>query len=160
MANRDSNGKFIKGHDSLVKGGKRPNWHGNSGSFDKGFIPHNKGIKRWWKSPTEFKKGIIPWNKGKGKGSLDDLQRHHEEYRLWRKSVFVRDCFTCQKYGTQGGILQAHHINNFADFPELRLAIDNGVTLSDKAHLEFHKLYGKRNNTREQLLEFLGGECG
>lgn len=25
----------------------------------------NKGLKRWWSSPTEFKEGRTPWNKGK-----------------------------------------------------------------------------------------------
>ena len=77
------------------------------------------------------------------------------EYKLWRKSVFERDGFTCQKYGVVGRKLVAHHINNFSDFPELRLAIDNGITLSDKAHREFHKKYGIKNNTKKQLDEFL-----
>jgi hypothetical protein len=48
-----------------------------------------------------------------------------------------------------------HHINNFADYPELRFALNNVITLSKKAHEEFHKMYGKQNNTKEQLLEFL-----
>jgi len=81
--------------------------------------------------------------------------RKSSEYKLWRKSVFERDNFTCQKYGVSGGLLRAHHINNFADFPEIRLAIDNGITLSKIAHDEFHKIYGKHNNTLEQLKEFL-----
>jgi len=34
----------------------------------------------------------------------------------------------------------------------------NGITLSKKAHNEFHKKYGKRNNTPEQLNEFLKNE--
>jgi len=52
--------------------------------------------------------------------------------------------------------LVAHHIQNFAQFPELRFAIDNGITLSKQAHNEFHKRYGRKNNNREQLDEFLG----
>ena len=31
----------------------------------------------------------------------------------------------------------------------------NGITLNDKAHKEFHKKYGNKNNTKEQLEEFL-----
>ena len=81
--------------------------------------------------------------------------RQSIEYHLWRKVVFVRDNFICQKYGIKGGKLVAHHINNFADFPELRFAIDNGITFSEKAHKEFHKKYGIKNNTEEQLEEFL-----
>jgi hypothetical protein len=77
------------------------------------------------------------------------------EFRLWREAVFARDNWTCQKYGTKGGKLHPHHIQNFSQFPELRFAIDNGITLSERAHREFHKKYGKKNNTREQLLEFI-----
>lgn len=77
------------------------------------------------------------------------------EYDLWRKAIFERDNFTCQRYGTLGGKLRAHHINNFAEFPELRTSIENGITLSEKAHREFHRKYGIKNNTREQLEEFL-----
>jgi len=81
--------------------------------------------------------------------------RRSKEMKLWRKACLIRDNFTCQKYETKSGILCVHHINNFADFPELRLAIDNGITLSEKAHREFHHLYGVKNNTKEQLIEFL-----
>lgn len=80
------------------------------------------------------------------------------EYRLWRKSVLERDDFTCQKYKIKGGALRAHHINNYADFPELRFAIDNGIILSEKAHREFHKKYGNKNNTKGQLEEFLNNK--
>ncbi len=158
MASRDASGRFIKGHKSLAFKGMNKGKHSSpSTEFKKGSVPHNKGLKRWWNAPS-FEKGHIPWNKDKGT-ILDknEIQRHREDYKLWRKAVFTRDNFTCQKYGMRGGVLKAHHINNFADFPELRLAIDNGITLSDKAHIEFHKLYGRRNNTEEQLEEFLGG---
>ena len=80
--------------------------------------------------------------------------------KLWKKSVFERDDYTCQKYGTKSGNgkavkLAAHHIKNFAQYIELRTSIENGITLSEKAHKEFHRKYGIKNNTREQLLEFL-----
>jgi len=100
-------------------------------------------------------KGKKHWNWQGGKTSKREKLRKSLEYRLWRKSCFERDNFTCQKYGVMGGRLVVHHINNFADFPELRFAIDNGITLSDKAHREFHKIYGWNNNTKEQLEEFL-----
>ena len=78
------------------------------------------------------------------------------EYEFWRMSIFGRDNFTCAKYKIKGVNLVAHHIKNFAQYPELRLAIDNGITLSKKAHVEFHNKYGRINNTKEQLEEFLG----
>jgi len=101
---------------------------------------------------------IAGHNRGTGKMALypeNERIRKSSEYTLWRKSVFARDNWTCQKYGVRGGFLVAHHINNFADFAELRLAIDNGITLCKQAHDEFHKIYGKHYNTRAQLEEFL-----
>lgn len=95
---------------------------------------------------NSWKGGITPQNK---------LIRRSIEFRLWREAVFARDNWTCQKYGDKGGKLHSHHIQNFAEYPELRFAIDNGITLSKEAHQEFHKKYGIKNNTKEQIEEFL-----
>ena len=83
------------------------------------------------------------------------LDRRGIKYKEWRCSVFERDHFTCQKTGVKGGKLVAHHIKNFSKYPGLRFAVNNGITLSLKSHNEFHKIYGKRNNTPEQLVEFI-----
>lgn len=77
------------------------------------------------------------------------------EYTLWREAVFARDNWTCQKTGERGGKLVAHHIENFSSKIELRTSIYNGITLSQKSHQLFHKIYGVINNTKEQLIEFL-----
>jgi len=97
------------------------------------------------KNPN-WKGGITPKNK---------IIQHSIEYRLWRGAVFARDNWICQKTGIRGGILRAHHIQNFSKYPELRFAIDNGVTLSEEAHKDFHKKYGIKNNNKEQIEEFL-----
>jgi len=92
------------------------------------------------------------------KGGLTEKNksiRNSIEYRLWREAVFARDNWTCQRYRIKGGKLAPHHIQNFSQYPELRFAIDNGITLSDTAHQAFHNKYGRKNNTREQLIEFL-----
>ena len=78
--------------------------------------------------------------------------------RLWKESCIKRDNFTCQKTGQVGGQLQVHHIFNFADFPQMRTSIENGITLSKEAHALFHKIYGRKNNTRAQLEEFLNNK--
>jgi hypothetical protein len=93
-----------------------------------------------------WKGGITPKNR---------LIRSSLDHRLWREAVFKRDNYTCQKYGIKGGVLHPHHIKNFSQYPELRFAIDNGITLSEKAHKEFHKIYGQKNNTEDQLKEYL-----
>lgn len=81
--------------------------------------------------------------------------RQSIEYSLWRESVFARDNWVCQKCGERGGILNPHHIKNFSQYPELRFVIDNGITLCKECHIEFHHLYGHKNNTIEQIKEFL-----
>lgn len=81
--------------------------------------------------------------------------RSSMEWNLWRMSIFCRDCYICQKCKKQWWSLNAHHINNFSDFPELRFAIDNWVTLCNKCHNKFHNIYWKRNNTKNQLLYFI-----
>ena len=60
--------------------------------------------------------------------------RRSLEYRLWRESVFKRDNFTCIWCGKHGVELNADHIKQFAYFPELRFAIDNGRTLCIPCH--------------------------
>lgn len=114
-------------------------------------IPIEKRLKRSNTLPSgerhhNWKGGINP---------INDSVRHGIHFRLWREAVFSRDSWTCQKTKIKGGKLCSHHIKNFAEHPELRFAIDNGITLSDKSHREFHKKYGSSHNTLEQLKEFL-----
>ena len=145
---------------------KSAEWKMNIGKGKRGKPAWNKGIKgTGGHNKTSFKKGQKPWNIGKtyigskwskGTRTPEDIAiRFSREYRLWRKAIFERDLFTCQKTGQLGGELEAHHINNFSQFPELRLALDNGITLSKEVHKNFHQIYGKRNNTRAQLEIFL-----
>lgn len=89
-----------------------------------------------------WKGGITPKN---------TLIRNSIEFRLWRESVFARDNWTCQKCKERGVKLHAHHILNFSEYPALRFAIDNGITLCKKCHLKFHNRYGRKNNTKEQI---------
>lgn len=65
--------------------------------------------------------------------------RNSGEYKEWRDAVFARDNFTCQHCKKQGGKLNAHHIKPFKDYPELRLDIDNGITLCYDCHCAVHR---------------------
>ena len=93
--------------------------------ISKGGVGKHCGEKsNFWKG------GITPVNQ---------LIRHSLGYRLWREAVFARDNWTCIWCGARNGngykvILHVDHIKRFADFPELRFAIDNGRTLCVSCH--------------------------
>ena len=110
-------------------------------------------------------KGRSAWNKGKrmpeyaGKNSpswkggltpLWKILRTSFQYRQWRCDVFERDNYTCQKCGTKGCYLEAHHkksfikilrennvktVNDAMECAEL-WNINNGQTLCKKCHRE------------------------
>ena len=85
-----------------------------------------------------------------------EIERNTPEYPIWRKAIYERDNHTCQCCGDdKGHNLNAHHIANWADNPELRYDPDNGVTLCSTCHKAFHKKYGYKNNNKNQLIEFL-----
>ena len=70
---------------------------------------------------------------------------HGIEYKEWRRKVFERDHFTCIMCGdNRGGNLEADHIKPFAQYPELRLDINNGRTLCHECHKKT-PTYGKHN---------------
>jgi len=115
-----------------------------------------KGKKLTFTPKSAFKKGNIPHNYIDGKSRDDDGKaRSSVELKAWRKLVFERDNYTCQKCGTRGGILNPHHILNFRDYKELRFDLNNGITLCETHHKEFHKIYSKKGNNRDQLDEYL-----
>lgn len=85
--------------------------------------------------------------------------RKSPEYLQWREAVLKRDNYTCQKCGSNAD-LQVHHKNNFIDYPDQRIAEDNGITLCKKCHLKgypnsFHTIYGIVHNTEKQIEEFI-----
>lgn len=84
------------------------------------------------------------------------IGRNDEKLREWRKKVFERDDYTCYKCNVRGGELNAHHLNAYNVFPELRYTVSNGVTLCQPCHISFHKDYGFGYNTVEQFAEWLG----
>jgi hypothetical protein len=81
--------------------------------------------------------------------------RDYYEIQLWRLKVYEKDNYTCKCCGdSKGGNLNAHHLNGYNWDVENRLNIDNGITLCEKCHTEFHNKYGYGNNTKEQFNEW------
>lgn len=95
--------------------------------FSQGYVQWNTGLKG-------YSGGESHYNWKGGTTAINDKIRHSIEYKLWRTAVFERDNFTCVWCGEKGGKLNADHIKKFADYPELRFAIDNGRTLCEPCH--------------------------
>lgn len=107
--------------------------------------------------PPKIGKDSPRW---KGGVQYHRVERATFEYVNWRKSVFDRDLYTCQCCNERNGNghavkLCAHHIRNWKDYPDERYNIDNGITLCESCHNKFHSEYGKKNNNKQQLNEFL-----
>lgn len=85
-------------------------------------------------------KGEDHWN-WQGGVSKENDHRDSYDYKEWRKSVYQRDGYRCVNCGSKEK-LNAHHILSWRDFPEKRYDIQNGITLCEKCHIQFHKKYG------------------
>lgn len=64
--------------------------------------------------------------------------RRSGEYKDWRNAVFQRDNYTCQMCGARGVKINAHHIKQFAFYPEQRTELSNGITLCVSCHKAVH----------------------
>lgn len=99
------------------------------------------------KSPF-WKGGITP---------INQKIRSSRIYNSWEKLVKEKNDYKCQK--CKSGVkkdLVAHHILNFAEYPELRFSVENGITFCrSKCHKLFHHIYGRKKNNLSQLIEFL-----
>lgn len=120
------------------------------------------GVDNYSKT-VEFRKSMSGENSPVWKENPihERTERMLPEYRDWRKQVFERDGYTCQACGAHNHkgndgtvCLNAHHLYNFIDNKDKAVDVDNGVTLCKQCHIEFHKIYGKKNNTPEQFVEF------
>ena len=80
--------------------------------------------------------------------------RNFPEYREWRRVVYERDDYTCQFCGVRGGSLVAHHLEANSANRQLRMVVENGVTLCEGCHRTFHLEYG-HVTTRKQFDSWL-----
>lgn len=71
-----------------------------------------------------------------------------------RDNCFSNADFICDLYDCKGEELNAHHMDSWHDNEDRRFDQDNLVCLSKHAHKTFHHIYGKKNNTKEQYMEF------
>ena len=141
-----------------TKGLKKPSLIGNQ---------HAKGHKP---NKTSFWKGMIAPMRGKlnlkiqkekhwnWKGGITrevNKIRGALNYKIWRREVFIRNNWTCQKCSKRDGDMIAHHIKSFGNNPIQRTKVKNGITLCEICHDDFHHQYGRGKNNSMQLKKFL-----
>jgi 5-methylcytosine-specific restriction endonuclease McrA len=73
-----------------------------------------------------------------GKRAIRQMEMGKADYAKWRKAVYTRDNYTCQRCMTRGGKIEAHHIKPFSTHFELRFDVDNGMTLCKACHKKEH----------------------
>lgn len=140
----------------------------NSGRFEKGSIPHNKGkqfkvVRNYKKNKKQMeitnafggtiftdtiKRKMSNAKKGKMENLANNWQngatKKHLKIRTskpmqdWRKTILKRDNYTCQECNSVEN-LHVHHIKSFAKYKELRMCLDNGITLCNNCHKTKHK---------------------
>lgn len=63
--------------------------------------------------------------------------RHDPRVTAWKKSVKIRDGNKCRRCGNKNN-LEAHHILPWAEYPQGRIDINNGITLCNSCHANEH----------------------
>lgn len=132
---------------------------GNSGA-KQGAIPHNKNklmpleqkIKLSCTNRDIEVKDFIEFSMPESKrirGKFDDSDL--------KKTCFEKALYKCDICNL-GGKLNAHHLDGWNWCIEKRFELDNLVCLCQSCHKEFHSLFGSKNNTKQQYIEFKKGQ--
>lgn len=83
------------------------------------------------------------------------VRRDVLEVIRWRNAVYERNKYTCQSCFRRSTELNAHHLNSWNTHPNERFKLDNGVTLCEECHTDFHKKFGYGNNTKNQFHRYI-----
>lgn len=76
----------------------------------------------------------------------------------WSKAVRNKYGYKCVACGKYTRWCHAHHLDGYDWAISARFDVDNGVALCPGkygCHMDFHKIYGNKNNNREQFAEYL-----
>lgn len=95
------------------------------------------------------------WNPNKTKEDREN-GRKTLKYIDLVKRVLARDNFTCQVCGETSKTvdLVAHHLDGYNWCVEKRFDETNSICLCENCHENFHSIYGKGYNTKEQFMEW------
>ena len=91
------------------------------------------------------------WKGGTQSSTFTKWVKNQKDYKEWRNAVLERDEHTCQITGKKNIPLDVHHIHPKADYQDLALDVDNGVTISQEAHRLIHSLIKKGCDFKEAI---------
>jgi len=150
--------KMAKGHEGQKSWNKgKKGWKTNNALErwrENGGVPWNKGLSVRLSPASEFKKGdsrITGKNNPNWKGGISPKMkslRRSREYKEWMLEVYKKWRWTCVgcSIQCQKGNIVAHHIKPFANFPDLRFSVDNGVVMCRSCHAKEHNPHNKFNS--------------
>lgn len=122
----------------------------NHNNFQSGKGCPNCGIKRRsGKNHFRYNPDLTVDERTKTREEL-----YGESKTIWRKKVHEKFGWKCVVCNSNDKLV-AHHLDGFNAYPKLRFEVENGVTICDSHHKEFHSEYGYGNNTKEQFEEYL-----
>jgi len=74
--------------------------------------------------------------------------------KAWNGAVKLKDGFKCRRCGSDSR-LNAHHIIPICAEPQLAFDINNGISLCERCHVDFHSKYGNLNIGHFECYEFI-----
>ena len=99
-------------------------------------------------------------NSGKYNPNKTDEEREngrsYPEYLEFIRNVLARDNYTCQCCGKEHDDIEVHHLDGYNWCIEKRTDETNALLLCSTCHSNFHSIYGRGNNTKEQFEEWIG----
>lgn len=118
-----------------------PSWKGGFPKcIDCNIGLHSYIAKRCLECRGLYLSGVNHYGWKGGKTRPLKLIRKKGKYYQWRKKVFDRDRYTCQKCGRVGGYLQADHVIPVSLCKDLCYNLENGKTLCLPCHKQKTKI--------------------
>lgn len=134
-------------HNATVEQWRNPESHAK---LEKGIKKRSESPA--WRNAKHFQRGVNH-PRYNGNAQFRETEQGRYRYKKWRKAVFARDKYTCQKCERKGVQLRAHHIKEWAKFPESRYDIDNGITVCSPCH---NKIHGRVIKSPSKICENCG----
>lgn len=133
----------LRGEHHFCSNHCKAKWIGRWASQDLDYKQKHREIALASGTKPPLKIGADHWNWQGGIADGNRKERGSGEYAKWKNAVFAKDNYTCQICDIRGGNLSAHHLKEWAKYPESRYDVNNGQCLCYDCHMELHGLKKK-----------------